>query len=65
MMFDRAYNPRDEIRFQPVQFKLAKFPRPAFDWQYVIHDVRAGEEYGFRARMVWKKFVSADDCRQE
>jgi len=65
MMFDRAYNSRDEIRFSLFKFKVPKFPRPAFDWQYVIHDVRVGEEYGFRARMVWKKFVSADDCRHE
>ena len=65
MMFDKSYTSRDEIRFSLFKFKVPKFPRPAFDWQYVIHQVRAGQEYGFRARMVWKKFVSADDCRQE
>jgi hypothetical protein len=65
MMFDKSYNPRDEIRFSLFKFKLPKFPRPALDWQYVIHQVRAGQEYGFRARMVWKEFISADDCRQE
>jgi hypothetical protein len=65
MMFDRMYTPRDEIRFSLFKFKTRKFPRPAFDWQYVIHRVEAGQEYGFRARAVWKKFVSADDCRLE
>lgn len=65
MMFDKTYSPRDEIRFSLFKFKVPKFPRPAFDWQYVIHPVEAGQQYGFRARMVWKQFVSADDCRQE
>ena len=63
MMFDRTATPSDEIRFSLFKFKLAKFPRPACDWQYVIHHVEPGQEYGFRARLVWKKFVSADDCR--
>jgi hypothetical protein len=65
MMFDRAYTPRDEVRFSLFKFKLNKFPRPACDWQYVIHRVETGQEYGFRARLAWKKFVSADDCRAE
>ena len=65
MMFDKTYTPRDEIRFSLFKFKTRKFPRPACDWQYVIHHVEPGQEYGFRARLVWKKFVSPDDCRQE
>ncbi len=65
MMFDKTYSPQDEIRFSLFKFKVPKFPRPACDWQYVIHKVEAQREYGFRARLVWKKFVSADDCRQE
>ncbi|MBI3839190.1 MAG: hypothetical protein HY288_14820 [Planctomycetia bacterium] len=65
MMFDKSYNPRDEIRFSLFKFKIPKFPRPAFDWQYVIHKVEAGQEYGFRARMAWKQFASAEDCRAE
>ncbi|MGD9720785.1 MAG: hypothetical protein AB7O59_13935 [Pirellulales bacterium] len=65
MMFDRAYTARDEIRFSLFKFKIVKFPRPAFDWQYVIHRVEAGPAYGFRARLMWKRFVSADDCRAE
>lgn len=65
MMFDRAYSERDEIRFSLFKFKLPKLPRPACDWQYVIHRVEANVEYGFRARLVWKKFTGPEDCRAE
>jgi hypothetical protein len=65
LMFDRARTPEDEIRFSLFKFKLPKQPRPAWDFQYVIRQVREGREYGFRARLVWKRFVSADDCRKE
>ena len=64
-MFNRMYSAEDEIRFSLFKFKTNKYPRPALDWQYVIHKVRAGEPYGFRARLVWKAFQSADDCRLE
>ncbi|MEX0677833.1 MAG: hypothetical protein WD063_12200 [Pirellulales bacterium] len=65
MMFDKAYAEGDEIRMSLFKFKVRKFPRPAFDWQYVIHQVEPGREYGFRARLAWKPFVDADDCRRE
>jgi hypothetical protein len=65
LMFDGAYNQQDEIRFSLFKFKVPKFPRPALDWQYVIHKVEAGREYGFRGRLVWKKFVSPEDCLAE
>ncbi|HEY4311020.1 MAG TPA: hypothetical protein VGN12_16330 [Pirellulales bacterium] len=65
LMFDRAYSEVDEIRFSLFKFKLPKVPRPAWDWQYVIHHVEAGREYGFRARLAWKRFVSAEDCQQD
>ena len=64
MMFDKTYDD-DEIRMSLFKFKVRKFPRPAFDWQYVIHRVDSEREYGFRARLAWKPFVDADDCRQE
>jgi hypothetical protein len=38
MMFDKTYNPRDEICFSLFKFK-PKFPRPACDWQYETHTV--------------------------
>jgi hypothetical protein len=65
MMFDRAYAPRDEIRMSLFKFKVPKFPRPALDWQYVIHQLEADREYGFRARLAWKKYAGAEDCRDE
>ncbi|MBI2824493.1 MAG: hypothetical protein HYX69_07400 [Planctomycetia bacterium] len=65
MMFDPRHADADEIRFSLFKFKLPRHPRPAWDWQYVIHRVEAGREYGFRARLVWKKFVSPEDCQAE
>ena len=59
------HTPRDEVRFSIFKFKLDKWPRPAWDFQYVIHHVRQGDAYGFKARAVWKKFVSPDDCLRE
>ncbi len=65
MMFDKSYTERDEIRFSLFKFKVPKFPRPAMDWQYVIHKVEAGQDYGFRARLAWKRFESEADCLAE
>ncbi len=65
LMFDRGYSTDDEIRFSLFKFKLPRRPRPAWDFQYVVHKVMSGRSYGFRGRLVWKKFVSADDCWDE
>ncbi|MBM3881379.1 MAG: polysaccharide deacetylase family protein [Verrucomicrobia bacterium] len=65
LMFDRAYTERDEIRFSLFKFKLPQHPRPAWDFQYVIHRVETDQDYGFKGRLVWKRFVSADDCWEE
>ncbi len=65
MMFDRTHSTVDEVRFSLFKFKLDRFPRPAWDFQYVIHKVEPGREYGFNARLVWKKFVSPEDCLAE
>lgn len=65
LMFDRAYTPDDEVRFSLFKFKLDRFPRPAWDFQYVIRDVREGHDYGYRARVVFKRFVSPADCLRE
>jgi hypothetical protein len=65
LMFDKGYTPEDEIRFSIFKFKLKDYPRPAWDYQYVIHKVETGKEYGYRARVVWKKFVSPEDCLRE
>ncbi len=66
LMFDRAHTAEDELRLSLFKFKVNETrKRPAWDFQYVVHKVEAGREYGFRGRLVWKKFVSPDDCRQE
>lgn len=65
LMFDRMLTADDEIRFSLFKFKTPRVPRPAWDFQYVIHSVEKGREYGFKARLVWKKFVSAEDCAEE
>src|SRR5262249_6297583 len=65
LMFDKAWTEEDEIRFSLFKFKLPRRPRPAWDFQYVLRKIRKGREYGFKARLVWKKFVSPDDCLKE
>lgn len=62
LMFDRLHSDRDQIRFSLYKFKLPKHPRPAWDFQYVVNQVESGEQFGFRGRLVWKKFVSPEDC---
>ncbi|HQE27924.1 MAG TPA: hypothetical protein PL151_09200 [Phycisphaerae bacterium] len=65
LMFDRTCSAEDEIRFSLFKFKLDRFPRPAWDFEYVIRKVVQDREYGYRTRLVWKKFVSPDDCLAE
>ena len=38
---------------------------PAWDFQFIVPDPEAGKHYGFKARVVYKPFVSADDVRAE
>ena len=63
LMFNKLYTREDEIRFSLFKFKLQ--PRPAWDFQYVIHRVEPGRSYRFDGRLVWKKFVSQRDCQRE
>ncbi|MEX2172378.1 MAG: hypothetical protein WD851_23865 [Pirellulales bacterium] len=65
LMFDRILTNDDEIRFSLFKFKIPRAPRPAWDFQYVLRRIEAGRVYGFKARLVWKKFVSAEDCLRE
>ena len=65
LMFDRMHSREDEIRFSLFKFKLPRRPRPAWDFQYVIHEVEPGRSHGFKGRLIWKKFVSPEDCQAE
>ncbi len=65
IMFDRAHTVEDEVRFSLFKFKLPVKPRPAWDFQYAIHRVEENREYGFKARAIWKKWVSPEDCLAE
>ena len=65
LMFDRMVSPEDEIRFSIFKFKVPRAPRPAWDFQYVIHRVEEDRSYGFKVRLIWKKFVSPEDCQDE
>jgi len=65
ILFDRAHSAEDEIRFSLFKFKLPEKQRPAWDFQYVVRGVKEDREYGFRARLVWKRWVSEDDCLAE
>ena len=66
LMFDRSHPKTDEIRLSLFKFKVKVEQRkPAWDFQYVIHKVEEGREYGYRGRLVWKKFVSEADYLRE
>ena len=64
-MFDKMHSAADEIRFSLFKFKVPRRPRPAWDFQYVIHKVEEGRSYGFRGRLIWKRFISPEDCQDE
>ena len=66
MMFDQ----RDAIRLAMWNFTKDASGQvnphsPAWDWHYVIRKPAIGQRYGYRARLVYKPFVSAEDAREE
>lgn len=66
LMFDRSYSEEEEIRFSLFKFKVNdERKRPAWDYQYVIHEPKAHREYGYRGRLVWKPFVGEQDAASE
>src|SRR5262249_31929566 len=65
LMFDRIYSAKDEIRFSLFKFKVPRRPRPAWDFQYVIHHVEAGRDYWVKEPLIWEKFVRPEDCQEE
>ena len=65
LMFNKTFSQDDQIRFSLFKFKVPRHPRPAWDFQYVINKVEKDREYGFKGRLVWKRFVSPQDCLRE
>jgi hypothetical protein len=66
LMFNKMHSDEDEIRFSIFKFSVRpQARRPAWDFAYVIRKLEEKKEYGFKARLVWKKFVSPDDCLKE
>lgn len=65
LMFNKTFSQDDQIRFSLFKFKLPRHPRPAWDFQYVINKVKEDREYGFKGHLVWKRFISAQDCLKE
>jgi len=69
LMFDRGWTPVDEIRFPlfefPIKGTTPQAYNPAWDWQYVIHNVVAGQTYRYCGRAIWKPFVSQEDAQSE
>lgn len=65
LMFDKGEEANEDVRFSLFKFKLKQFPRPAWDFQFVVRELEALKKYGFVGRLVWKRFVSAEDCAME
>jgi hypothetical protein len=66
MMFDQ----KEAIRFALWNFltDAAGQPdrhSPAWDWQFVIRHPQIGRTYCYRARMMYKPFVNAEDIKRE
>ena len=65
LMFDKGEEANEEMRFSLFKFKLKQFPRPAWNFQFLVRELEALKKYGFVGRLVWKRFVSAEDCAME
>lgn len=66
MMFDQR---------EPIRFALWNFIKnaagqpdahsPAWDWQYVVRNPQVGQTYGYRARLLYVPFTTAEDVKAE
>jgi hypothetical protein len=63
LMFDRTAG----IRFShsPSSGGAPSFPNPAWDFQYIIPKFEVTEEYGFRARAVYRERCSREEIDRE
>lgn len=58
------FDSNEIIRFSQSPTGGGEF-NPAWDFQYIIPSPQVGKKYSFRARMVYKPFVSDDDISNE
>lgn len=63
LMFDRT----EGIRFShsPSGGGLPSAPEPAWDWQFIIPKYDVLQEYGYRARVVYRETCSRDEVLKE
>jgi hypothetical protein len=63
LMFDRA----EGIRFShsPSSGGVPSYPNPAWDWQYIIPKYEVLQEYGYRARVVYREKCSREEILRE
>jgi len=63
LMFDRT----DGIRFthSPSSGGLPSFPNPAWDWQFILPKYEVLQEYGYRARVVYREKCSREEILRE
>jgi hypothetical protein len=59
LMFDR----QDDIRFS--HSPIGGGGTPAWDFQFIIPNYQVGRKYGFRARIVVKKFTRQESARKD
>ena len=63
LMFDRT----EGIRFShsPSSGGLPSFPNPAWDWQFIVPKYDVLQEYGYRARVVYREKCSREEIQRE
>jgi hypothetical protein len=63
LMFDRT----EGIRFShsPSSGGPPSFPNPAWDWQFIIPTYDVLQEYGYRARVVYREKCSREELQRE
>jgi hypothetical protein len=63
LMFDRT----EGVRFahSPSSGGPPHHPEPAWDWQYIIPQYEVLQEYGYRARVVYRETCSRDEILRE